>query len=194
MSVYRATINMLMYGQLCQNVLYFKKVDDTPATDVQALADDLDANWVAQIKVPLAGDVNFFKIDVHVLGSTPYFYSKAIVQNGGNGADSACPLNVAWVLQKESGLGGRHNRGRIFCPGLRPGYLTNGLINSTGQALWPTRITNLNNRYCGASPASAFHLILYNEKGADYEGPAVSALQLRTSPGSMRRRMLGVGQ
>jgi hypothetical protein len=192
--IFRATINMLVFGQLCQNVLFFTKTDAVLA-DLEALANSLDATWVAQIKVPLAGDVNFFKIEImEEEGSVHHVYSKAIVQNGGNGNDSSCPLNLAWVIQKQTGLSGRHYRGRIFMPGLRPGYITNGLVNSTGQALWPTRITNLKAAYTGNSPTSGFSLVLYNPHNPGFGTTGVTDIQLRTSPGSMRRRMLGVGQ
>jgi len=194
-SNFRVTLYMLFYGQVCNNVMYFDKTDAVPATDVIALANDIDANFVAHYKVPLAGDVNFYQIrvDAEPYGSGGVTYTKAIVQNGGNGSDSSCPLNVAWVLRFESGLSGRRNHGRIYAPGLRPGYLTSGLINSTGAALWPTHINALKARYLNVGGTSDFKLLITNPHASSAYQIHASDIVLRTTPGSMRKRMLGVG-
>lgn len=193
--IFRVTINMLFYGQVCQNVLHFEKADAVFSTDGPALADSIDSVWIANVKVPLAGDVNFYQIRVddaeHDSGAPTH--TKTITQNGGNGADTSCPLNLAWVLRYSTGLSGKHFHGRTFVPGMRPGYITSGLVNSTGQALWPTRINNLKAAYVGTSPSSGFSLKLYNERNRAFGATSVSDIQLRTTPGSMRKRMLGVG-
>jgi hypothetical protein len=193
MAIIKATIFMLMYGQICNNVLHFNK-GDFVAADLSALADDLDANWVAHYKVPLAGDVNFYQIVcTEDTGPGAPTFTKAIVQNGGNGSDSACALNVAWVLRFESGLSGRKNHGRCYAPGLRSGYLTNGLINATGAALWPTHINALKARYVSPGHPSQFSLVIYNRHVAEPAPVTVTDIILRTTPGSMRKRMQGVG-
>lgn len=194
--IFRATINMLFYGQVCQNVLHFDKPDAVFATDGPALADSIDSTWIANVKVPVAADVNFYqvRIDDAEQDSGAPTHTKAVVQSGGGGFDTQCPLNVAWVLIYSTGLSGKHFHGRTFVPGLRPGYTNSGLINATGLALWPTRITNLKSAYVGASPSSGFHLCLYNERNRAFGSTRVADIQIRTTPGSMRKRMLGVGQ
>ncbi len=195
MSNFQVTLYMLVYGQVCNNVMYFDKTDAVPATDVIALANDIDTNWVANYKMPMAADVHFYQITVKAepYGSGGVTYTKAIVQQGGNGFDSACPLNVAWVLRFESGLSGRRNHGRIYGPGLRPGYLDSGLISATGAALWPTRIAALKARYLNVGGTSDFKLLITNPHASSAYQIHASDIVLRTTPGSMRKRMLGVG-
>lgn len=196
MALFRVTISALTFGQLCQNVLFFQKTDAVVATDMSLLADDIDANWIEQSRNPLASDVNYFQIKVdHFTGSPgAATFTKNIIKTGGNGFDSSCPLNVAWVLRLETGLSGRQFRGRVYLPGLRPGYCTSGLVNATGQALWPTRITNLKARYTDTSHTSTFDLVLHHRGNDPTAIVHINDIVLRTTPGSMRRRMLGVGQ
>ena len=196
MSIFRVTLTGTLFGQIVQNVQHFNWPDGGPANGPALVCDEYDSKWLLNLKNPVSSVVQYISIHAEKLqagGGGPSF-TKSINQLGLAPADTNIALNNAYVLKFSTGLAGRHNRGRCYVPGFRAGWLTNGVINSGGQGAWATQITNLNGFFTSPSGTS-FMLLHIMPKGAYQaaDGKAVTNIALRLTPGSMRRRMVGVG-
>jgi hypothetical protein len=185
---------MLMYGQLCQNVLHFSWTDMPALTGLSLAADDVHTNWVGQVKLPISGNVTYTSLRIQDITSGPAgpVFTKLITDQGAQDIDTNIVLNTAWKLRFQTGLAGRHNRGRCFIPGVRTGYMTSGFINALGISQWTSPVANLNARFAsgGTSPMT---LVINRSSGSGPDPINVSNIQLSNTPGSMRSRMIGVG-
>jgi hypothetical protein len=113
---------------------------------------------------------------------------------GGSGSDVRAPLMMSLVLQLRNGLAGRENRGRIFVMGQSVGFTQEGLF--TGSYM--STVTGYCNTLAGAwcSPGSDYNWDLVLCSRSDEDGSdarLVTTIQPRITPGTQRRRELGVG-
>ena len=194
--VLRATISMLWFGQTCQNVLHFEYTNDANPAYLEDLAAGMETGWIPMIRPATNADVNFFNIKVDDLSNGPGGpqFTKNISIAGSASFDAASPLGLAFVLQMKTGLSGKRNRGRCYMVGQSPGHCTNGLVNSTGVARWDNPIVNLKaNFVLGGANQENYHLVLSSGNHGLDQLRIIKDIQLRTTPGSMRRRMVGVG-
>lgn len=194
MALLRCTISMLEYGQLCQNVLHFDYPDMPGTTGLSLAADMVHSGWVANIKLPISGNILFTSLRMDDIGGGPGggTFTKLISDVGAQDMDSFIPLNTAWKLRFGTGLSGRRNRGRCFIPGIRTGYNTSGFINALGISQWTTPLANL----VGLFAAGGSSELTLQIKRSSLSGPdpiPVTSIQLSNTPGSMRSRMIGVG-
>lgn len=72
-------------------------------------------------------------------GDALVFEANAEPPTPGGDASTWLAINTAYLIKKNTGLGGRRNRGRMYLPGVPAGTL-----NDSGN-LNPTAMTNLNN-------------------------------------------------
>lgn len=195
MALLRVTQNMLLFGQVCQNVLHFN-YPSPGGTYLQDMAAGMETAWVQAVRPSTIGDVFFFSTQVDDItgGSGGPTFTRNYTWQGSSGFDTASQLNMAFVLRLETGLSGRKNRGRVYMPGQHPGHTSSGLVNGTGAALWAGPITNLKINFLqGGSAGNPYYLVIWTRGTSTGSFRTVTDIVLRTTPGSMRKRMLGVG-
>jgi hypothetical protein len=183
-----------MYGQLCQNVLHFDYPDMPAATGLQNAAADLEANWLSQIRLPISANVqwNSIRMDELSTGGAGLTHTRLVTILGAQPVDSFIILNIAWKLRFQTGLSGRHNRGRCFIPGVRSGWMNSGFMHASGIAAWTAPVAALIGRYCvGGSGFMKLHI--RRTFGGTHDTIPVTTMQISNTPGSMRSRMIGVG-
>jgi len=192
----RVTLHMSMYGQTCQNVIHFVDTQSSPdPLTLQNMALSIETGWWIIIRPAIIQQVALSKITVDDITSGPNgpFFEKAVVLFGAGGSDLACQLQSGWVLKIQSGLGGRKNRGRIYVPGMSPGFTTSGLVNVTGAGQWTTPLSNLRINYIEGGAACRFKLVIHGRTDPGNVFVTATDIDLRTTPGCQRRRMVGVG-
>lgn len=195
MALLRVTQTMNMFGQTCQNVLHFNYPSPGP-TYLLDMATGMETAWVQAVRPSTIGDVFFLSTTVDDItgGAGGPTFTKNYTYQGSSGFDTASQLNLAFVLRLETGLSGRKNRGRVYMPGQHPGHTTSGFVNATGQALWNTPIFNLKLNFIqGGGAGNPYYLVIYTRGDPTGTFRTVRDIVLRTTPGSMRKRMLGVG-
>jgi hypothetical protein len=189
MGIRRVTLTMLYYGQFCQNVLHFRANDEGLAD--LAVADEIKANWISQIRIPLTVDVQFVSMTIRDLGSgteTPVNILPAVFGAQLNETQNV-PF-VAWVLRFNTGRAGRKFRGRCYLPGYRHGDTQEGVLNTGGAQIWEAPLAALKNRFTdgGTGP-----LTLVIHGAHESHDTPVTSITLRTTLGAQRRRNIGVG-
>jgi len=193
MTVLRCTLQMLLWGSVCENVLHFTG----PAfSDVllENMALAIRTGWIPSIKPAVASQVTFFqtKVDDITDGGTGSTRTDTYSIAGTSGSDDAVAPSIAFVLQLESGLAGRKNHGRIFVPGVRPTGLFHGIVSPDATAMWTTPLSNLNLNF-NSTGVSDFHLCIHTRGGPTDAVRPVTHIQLRSTIGSMRTRNVGIG-
>jgi len=190
----RVTISMLMYGQLCQNVLHFDYPDMPGSNGLSLAANEIHTHWVGNVRLPISGNVQFTSIRVDDIDSGPGgpTFTLLISDVGAQDQDSAIVLNTCWKLRFQSGLSGRHNRGRCFIPGVRTGYQAFGFINANGISQWTTPLNNIRGKFTPTGD-SFLTLVIRQKTAGSVSYVSVTTIQLSNTPGSMRSRMIGVG-
>lgn len=193
MSLLRCTVSSLLWGSICQNVLHFTH-DGATQTDMENMALAIETGWIPIIKVAIANQVTFFQVRVDDItnGANGPTFTKTFSITGTGGSDDAVAPNLAYVLQLQTGLAGRKNHGRCFIPGMRPDGLFRGLISPNHQAAWVTPLSNLNLNFVQGG-VSDFELAIHTRGGPTDAVRPVTHIQLRSTPGSMRTRMVGIG-
>ncbi len=194
MSLFRVTLNMLLYGSVCQNVMRFGYPLPS-GTPLQDIANAIETKWCGRVRNAVATDVNFFSVTVDNItgGSGGPTFTKNFAITGNAGDEASCSLNVAAVLRLESGLSGRRNRGRVYIPGQRPGWFRLGILHSSGAAVWAAPILGLKADFLQATATDPWHLVIWTVGGPTDDYRIVTDIVLRSTPGSMRKRMIGIG-
>ena len=194
--VLRVTISQLWFGQNCQNRLHFEYTNDANPAYLEDVATGIETGWIPMVRPATNNDVTFFSIKVDDLTNGPSGpqFTKTISIPGSGGDDAASPLGLAFVLKLQTGLSGRRNRGRYYACGQSPGHCTRGLLNASGISRWDNPIVNLKaNFVLGGANQQDYHLVISSGTHGLDQLRIVKDIQLRTTPGSMRRRMVGVG-
>ena len=208
-SVARVTLNTTTNGQSCQNT--FDYLMGTGATN-PSVADlqDLGAAWcttmLAALKAifsPLTNLIGVTVQEMHYL-TTP---SQLVLFSGSPVAGTAGATNLDLQLQvtasRESGLKGKHGRGRVQLPAVPNTFVTPAtdvnVINSTGISAYGPLLTLFNSglaagiylwypyltqKYQAGDPAPV---------GSVNFGTAITSYILRLTIGTQRRRREGRG-
>jgi len=121
-----------------QNVFYAKLPTGYIQTDLQALADLIDAIFLATIAQEMPPESVYVRTEVRGLGSPNDLTAQ---QNAGAGvgvhAGNALPNNVTFAIKKTSGLTGRSARGRTYWIGI-PNGIPTGADENYLQSTWVT--------------------------------------------------------
>lgn len=108
----------------------------------------------------------------------------------GTGAFSCPPNNTAVLVRKQTGLGGRRNRGRMFIPPFNLSELNvnnAGVLASTYQTGMATALNNLEAELTDA--AGPFESLALFHSAAPFVATTVSNLVLQTKVATQRERM-----
>lgn len=103
--------------------------------------------------------------------------------NGGE-AVQATPPNVAYLVKKATGIGGRQNRGRMYIPGATEADIDNGGNISTSQ--YNTIQTDVNAFLAALDALEAEMVILHNSSS---DPTTVTRLDLDSRVATQRRRL-----
>jgi len=193
MALLKTTTSATLFGQLCQNVMYFNYSSPGP-TYLEDMAVGISTGFINAIKGYVIDQVLWNSVVVTDIsaGSGGPTYTLPIAIAGTGGGDNRAPLNVAFVLRFQSGLSGRKNRGRIFIPGISANWLSTGFVDAARLAAWATPLANLTTNFI-TSGSNPYKLVIHGRTDSGSTFVPVTSITLRQFPGSMRRRMVGVG-
>jgi len=144
-------------------------------------APDVPAAWRANI-IPLMTTITFFALCTLRDASGTVFTETETL--GGSHSTSPAPTNIAWLVRKESALGGRKNRGRMYLPGMGEVDVDGvGNISSTSQTAVQAGLDALVN---DLATANFDPVILHNSV---LTPTAVTFLTVEPLAGTQRQRM-----
>lgn len=194
MSVARVTLTSLYAASVLQNVFHFAKPDYVTA-DLAVLLTDFKNLFVDQLR-------NFYVNEVSVLtchgeelqsGAGGDVADLLIGLPGAGGSDTRVPLQLAMVVQVKTGMTGRANRGRWYNYGITCNWLLNGLWNPTNLANAQGWCNTLKGRWCGTNAQHGWQLVIHGKNDAPGDYRLSTDLIARPTPGTQRRRQIGVG-
>ena len=193
MSWHRITINQDFRGRLVQNVLCFLNPDGLQ-TDLQ-LATIIETQWIPEFRFCQWTSHRYVQIIVQqIQTATP---PAAFIKNisiVGTGSATAAAGFLAWKLKFQTGLAGRHFRGRYFIGGIANGFIDLSTEQvGTGTALtgMNTLAANLSAKFTGVSHTQPITLAIAHKNG---DIPSLcSNITLDPVLCAIRSRKLGVG-
>lgn len=189
MAIYRAVFSGLIYGQLWQNRVHFRKNEGGPT--VEQFATHLNLNWVEKMRNTQHGLVQWLSIQVvDISGGSGLGHTLAISKTGAQGQESQDTSFECGVIKLGTGFAGKRNRGRIYMAGIRGGATQFGLIQAFEIDNWNNRLAELAPLYLG-NASSGCNLIIHN--GPESPDREVTTWQMRQILGVQRRRNIGVG-
>jgi len=195
--VIRVVMSGTFYGQVCQNVLHFHKVDGVWPAQVVTLLADLRDNWLSgthgvrteQNDRAFWTEIRAYNCDTPTL--TPLTLTISLQGTDGN-ASTQLLSYVCYILRLRASSGGRKGRGRIYIPGPRFGYYINGSLSASAITAL-NQVTAQLAKYLdgGASPWTVGISPRGTGEATDFI-PA-STMQFAPISGVQRRRNIGVG-
>ncbi len=191
MSLFRVTAQGLILGNAHQNVLHFKTSNGTETT--AQLAAHIRDNWLQQVKTRHGATLVWNGVLVQKIGSGEAPFTLSInIPGSGDSSANYTPF-AAFVVQLKTATAGRHGHGRFYLGAVHPGAHVNGIVTSTTLSDWATPIATLMGLY-GPSHSSPYNLVVVKRttNAAETAYP-VTAMVLRSSLGTQRRRNYGVG-
>jgi len=173
---------------------------DGTLTDAQ-ICDEIRDYWIGSVvgrgvHTWQSNSLHWVKVQWQQRQSTPEPpFSLTIAINGQQTSDATLYTPVAGILKFVTPIAGRKGRGRVYVPGVNPGFTTNGLTNDTFHTYADTAITNMKARFLlsGSSPGP-IQLLVGPRNGivlGDYH--YVTDIQLSNFVGIQRRRNIGFG-
>lgn len=192
MSTLRITFKGLLWGNTVENVVHFNNRD--AITTLTAAADDVDTNWLANIRRFQHTQFQWTNIEVRDVTSAgpPAPFNKPINEFGlGAGAGSNDNPILAYCLKLSTAVAGRHGRGRVFIAAVPQAGTNIGLFAAVHVASLATYITNIKNRYVGTG-TSNLQLVVC-PRAAPGDIIPVTDIAIRTVVSVQRRRNYGVG-
>lgn len=164
---------------------------DGPLTTAQlvAIGDAFNTNVLSG----MSSSVEFDSITAYIGTGDP---SAPIIEEAtsewSGGTDSAVGLtiNTALLVRKNTGLGGRKNRGRMYVPGIPAGQLSDaGIINGswianrqTGWNAFETALTN-------TATTGVFAPVVLHSQAADGSPTSITSFTVDNVPATQRTRM-----
>lgn len=194
MTVYRATITGNSYGSIFQNVLHFYQADSVASSAAPALATSIRDVWLPiQKQFSTANFVyNLIRVDELIDGGSGIFALLPCNIAGAGGSEVRAVLSLAAVVQLGTGLAGRKNRGRFFVP-IAPSATMAGSLDTQYLTDRTTQLNAWKAAYVNAGHSQAFDLVIHGPNDSHVEYRKVETMIVRPTPGSQRRRMIGVG-
>jgi hypothetical protein len=181
-------------------VTFALNVSGVPSAAVaQDAIDDFQANFVTNFGVLLDAEVLIEQPSIRLGdGSTvPYEAVGAAAAVQGTDAITSAPPQVALLVKKLTGLGGRANHGRTYFPFVLPtaDVSENGTIDPTFLATWQSNVNNfLAQLVTDTTPLCLAHKVFNvplppHFVTAVHTGPLVSACICESMVATQRRRI-----
>jgi len=187
------------------NVMHFVQEDPLPTVDAAFLANDFVTNMAATMKGRCTSQTSFLYCEVQSI--IPFSGASAVVNfpgpNTGTGGGQAASATLCEVITIYSSRAGRRGRGRLYLPcgdtfGATP-------VNGSWQGAQTTKTQNfataLAARYMAHTTGTSFSLGVWSRVLAGPNPPwptsafvRATALTVRTTIRTQRRRQLGVGR
>jgi len=193
MSVNRVTLSARYGGQILQNIWHLYIPDQVTGNVATLLANWRD-HWLDVYRDNMCAETQFLSLHGEELtgSGSGEIADLSLSMVGGGGSDTRVPLNLAMVVQLKTGMAGRRNRGRFFMFGITCNWLVNGVWNPTNLASAQSRFDTLKGRWI-VTPDYGAWLVIHGPHDAPGEYRTVTDMQVRSTPGSQRRRQVGVG-
>jgi hypothetical protein len=120
-------------GQACYNTLYYTQDSEWGESDLQDIADAVDAAWSTFVDTYLGTGYAYDRTDVRDMRtSIGYQATQDAGATGGGVTGGTAPNNVAIAVARRSGLTGRSSRGRVFVGGIpNSALVSNNEVSST---------------------------------------------------------------
>lgn len=125
---YEASVEITIPGDAGPAAVVFGG-DFGPALNAQAIANFIagDLQDAAGIRLMMDGSSVFSTVTVRAnFGGPDLYIASAVINAAGTSAGAALPPNVATLMTKSTGSTGRHNRGRMYLPGVAEGVINEG--------------------------------------------------------------------
>lgn len=200
--LYRIALKYDVHGQSNVNVIYCKQVAAFTSNNAFACATYMSQQlmpFFASI-LPIGRGANFGADVSLVARTTSDLGSNSFPISGSGPPGAALPPANAVVCSIRTGFSGRSRRGRIFLGGLSGNLTEAGTLNTIGQGIYATFITNLQQVLMGGIAAAPYRLGVFSrEKYKILSNPfddyfkLANALQIRQPIATMRSRKVGVG-
>lgn len=113
-------------------------LDLTGPSDPQDIVNDIDLVWKVELDDILSEDYTMIGSTLYVgfPGNTTVPFTSTGSSQPGQ-LSGALPQNNAILVQKRSGLAGRHNRGRFYLPGVQAAAITSlGAMSGATLTAW----------------------------------------------------------
>jgi hypothetical protein len=190
--IYRATVLQTLDGQAMMNVLHYRLSTVGSGNVQDALAAIMDSTIGAALKAHLPDDVFYESVTAQKIYPLPVTFPSVNGTTSGFGtvAVTAFPTEVCAVITKRTALAGPRRRGRAYISGLGSTYVTESMLNATGQTeIGPigTAMTQVLN---GAN-GNVFTPIIWHRDLLTYDD--VTGVVIRTTLRAQRRRQVGRG-
>lgn len=194
MAVARVTLTCLFGGSVLQNVIHFRKPDYVTA-NLPVLLTSFRDMFLDQYRANTNAEMAFISVHGERVqsGGGGDIADLTLALMGTGGSDTRIPLQLAMVAQLKTGLAGRTNRGRIYLHGTTCNWLLNGVWNPTNLAGSQARMTTLVGRWCAGNSQNGWSLVILGKNAPDTDAKTVTDIQIRATPGTQRRRQVGVG-
>lgn len=170
-------------------VTFGGNIDSPPFTtaDAQTVADAAATNLAGAMQ-----DVDTLTgLTAYVANDGPPLIFEIPMDTEGTNGGEALPQNVAAIITKSTGLGGRWNKGRMFWPSL-----IEGAVGPTG-VLTPAYVTDLHARFnafrgdtlAGGAGGPLSDWVIFHDESLAIEPTPIAELLVETTVGTQRRRL-----
>ncbi len=162
-----------------------ENTDDQPPVDICLLARDL---WDENIRPDVSSGVVLQKVQVKNGPNTTGGFAEITSSLAGGATGAACTPQVAILVKKVTGIGGRQNRGRLYHPGVLEAAVNNdGFLVPANLA---TLQTDYSNWWDAHGLGSNIPMVLLHAPGgsSDDTPTAIETLTVQAQVGTQRRR------
>jgi hypothetical protein len=192
MTILRATLFQSYQGQILENVLIFQGGGQGDASEMEALADDVQNGWIALVKTEQVTDLRYFQVKVEALGSFLAPFLKTMNIAGTNGGNNNDKTTYAHVIRKRTGFAGKSGRGRSYIGGIannadQNSFLDQGRLNSWASVLFEIMAV------FGDGGTSSFRLGITSKVDPANHFKQVTSLQIAPQYSNVQRRKVGRG-
>lgn len=199
MGTYQVIHKGIWLGQQIRNTFYYvTSVGEPSNAEWQTIADEIRADWVAEIQPTFSDEYTLYGIDyrrVDVAGLLTFSKTFTAGDATGLGTADSVATQIA-LLVSNKGTTTKPNRARTYLAGLTESLLTDSLVGSGAQSAGEDFVdlqSNLNS--AGTNPLSRVAaqwnaLRTFVQATNDLSGAASVASQV---PATQRRRRIGVG-
>lgn len=162
---------------------------DLGDVDAAQIADNVLTAFagVWRTSLPTGGNVGPATLRLGQDGGDPVIVESTVVEPTQNG-QPFCPQNVALLVQKRSGYGGRRNRGRMYFPGVTEAAVDNvGVIAPGTLAAYQALADDWLETFGFANPGVGNMVILHSTEPAT--PTVVTSLRVEPMVATQRRRL-----
>jgi hypothetical protein len=201
--LYRVALQCRVHGQLNVNTMYLKQEagsEDKAVEVATHLLPRLAPIW--QRSMGIADFDRQWTMNVTKVSRLFSDMGQHIIEVPANGQPfaGALPTVNAVVISLGTGFAGPSRRGRWFLGGVAQAHVTNSILNTTGNTVYSTFITEAAAELTAGTPASGFRLGVFSREKYklisnpfdDYWKPCTQ-LTVRTIIATMHSRKIGIG-